>query len=75
MAQTMSNVRHTYPLGDLIEHDTSGPDCVCGPAVELVRNDDGTDAGWLYIHHSLDGREKREQAQIIHRKVGFRRIY
>lgn len=35
-------------------------DCVCGPTPELVRNDDGTDAGWLHIHHSLDGRELAE---------------
>ncbi len=22
---------HTYPVNDLIEHDTSGGDCICGP--------------------------------------------
>lgn len=52
--------RHVIPDGDLIEHDTHHDDCLCGPAVERVERDDGGD-GWLYIHHSLDGREAKEQ--------------
>lgn len=42
------------PEGDLMEHDTAG-DCVCGPYIEHLGGRD-----WLYVHHSLDGREKHE---------------
>ncbi|QKW15366.1 hypothetical protein [Verrucosispora sp. NA02020] len=49
---------HVTPTGDLIAHDTTG-DCPCGPQVERVARDDGPD-GWLHIHHSLDGRERKE---------------
>lgn len=55
----MSTV-HVYPNNDLIDHDTDGGDCVCGPTVEPVPRDDGS-MGWLVTHHSLDGRELREQ--------------
>lgn len=50
---------HVYPLGDLIDHDrgTAGAACVCGPTLEAVRRVDGSD-GWVYVHHSLDGRER-----------------
>lgn len=51
---------HTYPVGDLIEHDTDGGDCVCGPTTEPVKRDDGSVA-WHVIHHSLDGREAHEE--------------
>lgn len=50
---------HVYPLADLIEHDTQGDECVCGPTSEPVERDDGT-MGWLLVHHSLDGREANE---------------
>lgn len=51
---------HVYPLGDLIDHDTSGEaDCVCGPRAEPVFRDDGSCA-WLIVHDSLDGREAYE---------------
>lgn len=50
---------HTYPVNDLIEHDTDGGDCLCGPTTEAVFRDDGSN-GWHVIHHSLDGREARE---------------
>jgi hypothetical protein len=50
---------HTYPVNDLIEHDTDSGDCLCGPATEPVPLDDGT-IGWQVIHHSLDGREQTE---------------
>lgn len=33
--------------------------CPCRPTPELVPNDDGPD-GWMYVHHSLDGREQHE---------------
>lgn len=45
---------HTYPVGDLIEHELT-EDCICGPEVEPVERGDGS-FGWLYSHHSLDGR-------------------
>jgi hypothetical protein len=50
---------HTYPVGDLTEHDTDGGDCVCGPTTEPVKREDGS-IGWHIIHHSLDGREANE---------------
>lgn len=50
---------HCYPLNDLVEHDTSGGDCICGPDTEPVPRDDGS-IGWLITHHSLDGRERYE---------------
>ena len=53
-----SNNVHVYPIGDLIEHDTDSEDCICGPQVEAVPRKDGT-LGWVYTHHSLDGREIR----------------
>jgi hypothetical protein len=49
---------HVMPCGDVIDHLT-GPDCLCGPSSELVKRKDGSD-GWLYVHHSLDGRENTE---------------
>lgn len=54
----MSNELHVIPrLDDLVHTET--PKCVCGPGVKHVECADGSD-GWLYIHHSLDGREKTE---------------
>jgi hypothetical protein len=60
---------HVRPIGDLVEHEAA-PDCVCGPTPQEVTVDlyaDGSDvpigsavAGWLFVHHSLDGREKLE---------------
>jgi len=50
---------HTYPVADLIEHETSGDACPCGPTVEAVFREDGSN-GWLIVHHSLDGREAHE---------------
>jgi len=54
------SVIHVVPIDDLIEHDTSGDDCVCGPDTETVKRDDGS-TGWLVTHHSLDGRELYEE--------------
>lgn len=59
----MPEAIHTFPLNDLIEHDTSGEPCVCGPDVEAVFADDGS-TGWLVSHHSLDGRELDEEADV-----------
>lgn len=58
VVETVSIV-HTYPVGDLIEHDTDGGDCICGPTTEAVMREDGSN-GWQVIHHSLDGREVSE---------------
>ena len=51
---------HVVPTADLVDHDTTGDDCVCGPTVEPVTRYDGS-IGWLLIHHSLDGRESHER--------------
>lgn len=49
---------HVMPNDDLVEH-TETDDCVCVPTPEAVKRDDGS-IGWLYTHHSLDGREAHE---------------
>jgi len=57
-----TNELHVIPLNDLVEHDTAHEDgCICGPRVEPVAREDGS-MGWLYVHHSLDGRERFEGA-------------
>ena len=58
----MSDTIHTFPLNDIIEHDTSGEPCVRGPDMEAVFRDDGS-TGWVIVHHSLDGRELHEPPQ------------
>lgn len=52
-----NGTRHVTPSNDLIEHviDWDG-ECVCGPECIPVPREDGSN-GWLYVHHSLDGRE------------------
>jgi hypothetical protein len=53
---------HVYPTGDHIEHVISETeDCPCGPRTEAIKRNDGS-VGWLHVHHSLDGRELKEQA-------------
>lgn len=47
---------HVVPSNDLVEHDST-EGCVCGPRTEPVVRKDGS-VGWLYVHHSLDGRER-----------------
>lgn len=59
MSVGRSDRRHVVPVDDLIEHDTDGGDCVCGPEETPVKRDDGS-IGWLVTHHSLDGREASE---------------
>ena len=54
-------ILHTFPVNDIIEHDTGGDDCPCGPTVIPVKRDDGSMA-WQMIHHSLDGRELKEES-------------
>lgn len=46
---------HVVPAGDTMEHPLNA-DCACKPACEPIERDDGT-IGWLYVHHSQDGRE------------------
>ena len=53
------NVMHVYPVNDLIDHETTGDNCACGPRTQPEPRDDGT-IGWLIVHHSLDGRERNE---------------
>lgn len=55
----MSAPFHIVPVNDLVEHDTSGNECVCGPSSEPVFREDGS-CGWLIVHNSLDGREAHE---------------
>ncbi len=50
---------HVVPINDLIDHDTDGGDCPCGPETIPVERDDGS-FGWVTSHHSLDGRERDE---------------
>lgn len=50
---------HVLPIADLIEHQDEGGDCVCGPTCKPLERGDGS-FGWLYVHHSLDGRERGE---------------
>jgi len=60
----MSDTAHVFPVGDLIEHDTdtTEADCACGPTTRPTTRDDGS-IGWVITHHSLDGRERREQEE------------
>lgn len=46
---------HVWPTGDLIEHETDGAACPCGPALEEHGN-----GVVMVTHHSLDGREAHE---------------
>jgi hypothetical protein len=50
--------QHIMPRGDLVGHETND-ECPCGPTPYWVLEDDPPD-GVLYVHHSLDGREKGE---------------
>jgi len=50
---------HVLPVGDVVDHEDMGDECVCGPTSEPVKRDDGS-MGWVIIHNSLDGREISE---------------
>lgn len=50
---------HVVPAADLIEHELTD-ECACGVTTEPCPRDDGT-VGWLWTHHSLDGREHIEK--------------
>lgn len=45
-------------------HEGEGTDCPCGPDVEAVFREDGSN-GWHIMHHSLDGREKHEPPKDV----------
>lgn len=32
---------HTFPLDDVIEHNTDGPDCICYPERRVTELEDG----------------------------------
>lgn len=49
---------HVVPYNDTVKHHLH-IECICGPTTEPIARDDGT-YGWLYTHHSLDGREGDE---------------
>ena len=57
----MTSTLHITLIGGLVDHDTgtAEPDCVCGPEVRPVTQDDGP-MSWLLVHHSIDGREQAE---------------
>jgi hypothetical protein len=55
----VSDTVHVVPVEDLLEHDTAGDGCPCGPTAYPVARDDGS-VGWVLSHHSLDGREAHE---------------
>ena len=38
------------PVEDLVGHEETGDDCVCGPHVEFFER------GLVMVHHALDGR-------------------
>lgn len=58
---------HVVPVDDIIHHRTEiDDDCICGPTVEPVERVDG--CSWLIHHHSLDGRERDEEAEELGRK-------
>lgn len=51
-------VVHVTPGDEVIAHEKT-EDCPCRPTAKPVTRDDGS-VGWLYVHHSLDGREATE---------------
>ena len=55
----MTDNWHVYPVEDLIEHDTDGGNCICGPEIAPIKREDGS-IGFVVTHYSLDGRELKE---------------
>lgn len=47
-----------WPTNDLVRHSIDSDECICGPQVVPCPRPDG-EMGWMYKHHSLDGRENR----------------
>jgi hypothetical protein len=61
---TLENAYHVVPNHDLVEHDTTGGDCMCGPDVHFMDPDEPSEPLFapMIVHHSLDGREELEEA-------------
>jgi len=59
IAYVAHNQVDVVPEQDLVDHGR-GDDCICGPRVEAWFRRDGSN-GWIYTHHSLDGRELAEK--------------
>lgn len=59
---------HVLPVDDLIAHEQESEDCWCGPRLEPVERDDGS-IGWVYVHHSADGREFAERGESIPKEL------
>lgn len=54
LVQEMENYEvHCVPLHDLVEHEER--ECVCVPTVH-----ESAPGRFMYVHHSLDGREQYE---------------
>lgn len=51
----MGQTVHTFPVRDVVDHNTESDDCICGPDIIYVGN-----GGKQVIHHSMDGREHHE---------------
>ena len=47
----MPQTVHVYPNNDLIEHDTDGGDCPCGPTSEPVFDADGALRRCTVVHN------------------------
>lgn len=58
---SIGNEVHVTPSCDQIEHILDDS-CPCGPTSEPVKREDGS-VGWVITHHSLDGRERDEEAR------------
>lgn len=59
LAQEVSDTEvHAVPLDDTIVHEFS-PGCPCGPGARVIPRA-GRPDGWVYTHHSVDGREFNE---------------
>ncbi len=48
---------HVYPINDLREHVTDGPNCWCNPTPD-------TEEPNVMIHHAMDQREQYEEGRL-----------
>ena len=48
---------HVYPVNDLREHITEGPDCWCHPTPDEEEPN-------VLIHHAMDEREQYEEGRL-----------
>lgn len=46
---------HEVPV-DVVDHDTTGTDCICGPTVQPHRDDTGL--WWQVTHYPLNAPER-----------------